>query len=269
MNLWRPSSIGALVVFLSILTASAQNPEWVLKADYVDACSCDLACPCIFGEPSTHGYCKGATLVEIKEGNYGQVDLSGVTVLAVYNSGQWIKFLVSKNATKVQTDTVVEFLPIAEGFFDSPVRDVRNVPISVMRAGDTVKITTADTVVELKQVRGLNGEPIKVQGLPAHGFPGLPYVNHTQYKTVALIHESENENYNFSGTNGYTAEIDASSDSVRDLGKSGMKMSKVITMPKNAPDLTKYCALPAEARLLHLDANLRTPRAETSSAIGQ
>jgi len=75
-----------------------------------------------------------------------------------------------------------------------------------------VKIATEGTLVELEQVRNTRGEPIKISGLPAHGFPGLPYLDHTQYKTVALIHDSEKEIFNFSKTNGFTARIDASSD---------------------------------------------------------
>jgi hypothetical protein len=195
-----------------IPATSPATPEWVLKADYIDACSCDVACPCIFGSPPTRGYCKGATLVEIKEGHYGQIDFAGVTVLAVYNSGKWIKFFVSENATKAQTDAVVEFLPAAEGFFEAPVRDLRNLPISVKRTKDKVTITTEGTRIELEQVKNLNGGPIKVLGLPALGFPGLPYFNYTQYKTVALSHNGGKEKYVFSGTSGYTARIDASSD---------------------------------------------------------
>jgi hypothetical protein len=150
--------------------------------------------------------------VEIKEGHYGQVDFTGVTVLAVYNSGKWIKFFVSENATKAQTDTVAKFLPAAEGFFKAPVREVRNLPISVKRTKDKVTITAEGTLVELEQVKNSNGEPIKVVGLPARGFPGLPYLDHTQYTTAALAHDSEKETFEFSGTNGYTAKIDASSE---------------------------------------------------------
>ncbi len=197
---------------IAVMAASPATSKWVLKADYVDACSCDLACPCLFGGSPTHGYCKGASLVEIKEGHYGQVDLAGVTVLAVYNGGEWIKFFVSENATKEQTEAVVEFLPVAEGFFEAPVRDVRNLPISVKRTKDTVKITAEGTLIELEQIRNAAGAPIKVLGLPVAGFPGLPYLNHTQYKTVVLIHDSEKERFSFSGTTGYTARIDASSD---------------------------------------------------------
>jgi hypothetical protein len=34
----------------------------------------------------------------------------------------------------------------------------------------------------------------------------------TQYKTTALFHDSEKGKFIFSGTNGYTARVDASSD---------------------------------------------------------
>lgn len=216
MNLRRNLLILALISWLPVPTQS-EGLDWLLNADYVDACSCDLTCPCIFGESSTHGYCRGATLVDIKEGHYGQMDLSGITVLAIYDGGNWIKYLVSENATREQTETVAEFLPIAEGFFDSPLREVKNGPISVERTEDTVKISTEETVVELQLKRGLTGKPIKVVGVPAHGFPGLPYLNHTQYKTITLRHNSAGESYSFSGTNGYTAEIDASSESVKSL----------------------------------------------------
>jgi hypothetical protein len=170
-----------------------------------------MACPCIFGGSPTRGFCKGVALVEIKEGHYGEVDFAGVNVLAVYNGGKWVKFFVSDNATKEQTDAVVKFLPIADPFFDIPVREVRNLPISVKRTKDKLKITTEGAVIELEQVRNANGEPIKILGLPAKGFPGLPYLDHTQYKTVALSHDSEKEKFSFSGSNGFTAMLDASS----------------------------------------------------------
>ena len=191
-----------IVAWISLVPVFAAPPAtltWVLKADYIDACCCDLACPCLFGGSPTHGYCKGASLVEIKEGHYGQVDLAGVTVLAVYNSGKWIKFFVSENSTKAQTDAVVECLPVAEGFFKAPVSEVRNLPISVKRTKNKVTITTEGTLVELEQIGNTDGDPIKILGLPAKGFPGLPYLNHTQYKTVALTHDSENENSRFPG----------------------------------------------------------------------
>lgn len=231
------------IAFAPVLAAPPEKGKWVLKANYVDACSCDLTCPCLFGGSPTHGYCKGATLVEIKEGHYGQVDLAGVTVLAIYNGGKWIKFFVSENATQEQTNAVVEFLPVAEGFFDAPVRDVRNVPIYVKRTKDKVKITTEGTFIELEQIRNADGKPIRILGLPAHEFPGLPYYNHTQYKTVALNHDSEVEKFNFSGTNGYTAWIDASSDPDQRLRHHNSEMEQDIITPNQSLQQTKSCGI--------------------------
>lgn len=236
--------IGIYLVVSSAIAAGAETTEWVLKADYVDACSCDMTCPCIFGGSPTHGFCKGATLVEFEEGRYGNVDVSGVTVLAIYDGGKWIKFFVSENATREQTDTVVEFLPAAERFFEGPVIDVRNVPISVVRTDDRIKITTEGTVIELEQVRNAAGDPIKVLNLPAKGFPAPPYLDHTQYKTVVLKHESENENYSFSGTNGYTAVIETSSDAETHAMQSDVAMAQFEMAPDTSLHSGMYCQVP-------------------------
>jgi len=152
-------------------------------------------------------------LVEIEEGHYGDVDFAGVTVLAIYNAGEWIKFMVSENATKEQTAAAAQYLPAFEGFFEAPVRDVRNLPISVTRTDDKVTIAIEGTHLEMTQVKNAAGKPIKTSGLPAEGFPGLPFFGHTQYKTAALSHDSEKENFSFSGSNGFTARIEATSDS--------------------------------------------------------
>jgi len=210
---WSSVLIGTWIALAPVLAASTATPKWVLKADYVDACSCAVPCPCLYGGPSTHGYCKGATLLEIKEGHYGDVDFTGVTVLAVYNGGKWVEFIVSENATKEQTDTVAEFLPAAEGFFEAPISHVSKASISVTRTNDNVTITTEGTRIELEKIRGGDGKPIIASGLPAQGFPAPPYLDHTQYKTVVLTHDGENEEFEFSKSNGFTARIDASSES--------------------------------------------------------
>lgn len=57
---WSTVLIGTLISLAPVLAESPVIQKWVLKADYVDACSCDLACPCLFGGSPTHGYCKGA-----------------------------------------------------------------------------------------------------------------------------------------------------------------------------------------------------------------
>ena len=32
----------------------AEIPQWHVAGDWFDVCSCDIACPCIFGQPPTN-----------------------------------------------------------------------------------------------------------------------------------------------------------------------------------------------------------------------
>jgi hypothetical protein len=57
--------------------------QWRLKGDFVDFCKCAVPCPCTFGRPPTEGDCDGIIAFRFNEGNYGDVDLSGLTVVAL------------------------------------------------------------------------------------------------------------------------------------------------------------------------------------------
>jgi len=148
------------------------------------------------------------TLIELKEAHYGDVQLDDVTVMVVYRGGTWIKFYISDNATVEQTDAAVKLLPTFEGFFaiDS-VLEVKNVPISIEHAGDTMRVSTPNTSVEIEAMRGKNGEPISIDNLPWPGFPAPPLNEHTQYKTIVLKHDGGDQQFDHKGTNGFTATI--------------------------------------------------------------
>ena len=186
-----------------------ENAAWSVRARYTDCCCCQPPCPCLLGFGPTHGYCEGVTLIEIERGQFEDVRLDGVKVLAVYRGGDWFKFYVD-NATTAQTEAAVKLLPAFEGFFVSDnVLEVRNVPISVERTADRVKIATPNTYAEIEVVRGVNGQPIQIQGLPAPEFPAPPFQDHTQHRSLALAHEAEDQRFEYSGTTGFTAWIEA------------------------------------------------------------
>ena len=70
-------------------------------------------------------------------------------------------------------------------------------------------ISTPNTRAEIEIMKGKNGKPIKVQNLPAPGLPFPEFIDHTQYRTVVLKHEGEDKQFEYSGTNGFTARIEA------------------------------------------------------------
>jgi len=187
-----------------------QDRAWSIKADYTDACSCQPTCPCLFGSAPTLGHCEGITLVEIESGHYEEVRLDGVKVLAVYRGGDWIKFYVTDEADKAQTEAAVKLLPTFEQFFASDnVLEVKNVPISVERGAERMRISTPNTTAEIEVMKGKNGKPIKIENLPSPDFPAPPYLDHTQYRTITLKHRAEDKEFEYSGTNSFTARIEA------------------------------------------------------------
>jgi len=192
--------------------ASADDTAWAVKAAYVDACCCAPSCPCLFGSSPTLGFCEGITLLELEEASYGDVRLDGVQVAAVYRGGTWIKFYVDDDATAEQAEAVVKLLPSFEKFFAiENVVEVQTVPITIERGDGTIKISTPNTTTHIEVMMGNNGQPMRVANLPAPGFPGPPFLDHTQYKTIVLKHEGGEQKFDHTGTNGFTARIDVSS----------------------------------------------------------
>ena len=192
--------------------AAAQSAtDWSIQADYVDACNCKPACPCLYGSPPTNHSCQGATLVDIHEGRFEGVALDGVRVVAVYTGGEWIKFYVGDNASDAQADAVVKLLPTFEDFFAvSNVLEVERVPVTLSRDDDQVRFSIPNTTVELEIMRGAGGQPIRTQGLPHAGFgKALGFLDHTQYQTVTLEHRGGEQQFRHSGTTAYTARIDS------------------------------------------------------------
>lgn len=215
----KHSLAGLVVLSLALVVGCGTAPwadegrsksAWSIEADYTDACSCAPSCPCLFGSPATLGYCEGASLVEIERGHYGDVRLDGVKVLAVYRGGKWIKFYVGDEANEAQTEAAVKLLPAFEKFFAiDNVLEVANVPLSVKRGGDRITISTPNTTVDAEMMKGGNGHPIKIANLPAPGLPFPELSDHTQYKTVTLKHQAGEERFEHSGTNSFTAKVEA------------------------------------------------------------
>ncbi len=198
------------VLCLAVPVSGAAEPAWSVEADYVDSCSCAPSCPCLFGSKPTLGHCEGLTLVEIKKGHWEDVNLDGVKVLAVYRGGNWIKFYVTDDASEAQTEAAVKLLPTFEHFFAiENVLEVKRVPLTVERSAERIKIVAPNTSTEIEVMRGKSGEVIKIANMPAPSFPAPEFQDHTQYRSVMLKHEAEDKQFEYSGTNGFTARIEA------------------------------------------------------------
>jgi hypothetical protein len=57
--------------------------QWRIVGDFLDFCKCRVPCPCTFGQPPTEGDCDGIIAYRVREGNYRDVDLSGLNLVGV------------------------------------------------------------------------------------------------------------------------------------------------------------------------------------------
>lgn len=72
--------------------SATETYDWNLKGDWFDVCSCKLPCPCSFAQAPTHGDCLFTLVWHVSEGHWGDVDLSGLGVVAQgeFQGNMWI-----------------------------------------------------------------------------------------------------------------------------------------------------------------------------------
>ena len=58
-------------------------PRWHVTGDWFDTCKCSVPCPCTFAQPPTTGDCDGILAWHVRRGNYGDVRLDGLSVMAL------------------------------------------------------------------------------------------------------------------------------------------------------------------------------------------
>jgi hypothetical protein len=131
----RLSGFAASVPLLNAAyAAEAEKPgeapkdsRWALRGNFVEACNCDLICPCIVDNAPSAGSCSGLQAFEIVQGRFGDTQLGGLNVVLVNHipgrpeQGDWkVGLYVDERAKAQQHDALVEvFSGKAGGYFKS------------------------------------------------------------------------------------------------------------------------------------------------------
>jgi hypothetical protein len=61
----------------------AEIPGWNIKGDWFDVCKCTIPCPCTFAQAPSEGDCEGILAWHIREGNYGDMRLDDLNIVAL------------------------------------------------------------------------------------------------------------------------------------------------------------------------------------------
>ncbi len=59
--------------------------QWRMKGEYIANCNCDFGCPCDFESKPTRNNCEGILGMNVVEGNYGDLPLSGLRWALTYS----------------------------------------------------------------------------------------------------------------------------------------------------------------------------------------
>jgi hypothetical protein len=184
---------------------AALGDAWSLKADVAESCSCPIPCPCNFGNP-TDKRCDGSRLIQLKQGHFGGVDLSGVSFIVTFNMGKSTRIYVDERITDAQMPAFEKLLAAAFTGFHKQMRSLTRVPLQVSRTETIVKYSVPESAVEMELVKGLNGKPITIDGLPSPAFVG-----YTQYRSISHTHKSADGEFAYSKTNGFTSRMEVQS----------------------------------------------------------
>ena len=141
-----------------------QIPAWSLVGDWFDVCSCNIACPCEFGQPPTDNQCTGVLAYRVNSGAYGDTDMAGVKVVVIYRfqgdlwageSKMTVGLLVGDDATEAQLGAVQAVWGGAAGGWPGAfaanigeLRGVEVVPVSIEIGDDLAwwKVEVSDKI---------------------------------------------------------------------------------------------------------------------------
>lgn len=150
--------------------------EWTIQGDYVEACNCDVICQCIAMELPDDGACTGSFMFHIEDGQYGDVDLSGLHVAWLIRTEEGVMFdpdtawhvalLVDEAAEEDQRAAIEDiYLGRAGGIFgaaaDAHVEsaEVATAPFTFSRDGTDFSVEVGDVVsVEAVGKHGFNDD---------------------------------------------------------------------------------------------------------------
>jgi hypothetical protein len=121
-------------------------PSWNLSGDWFDVCKCNIPCPCTFAQTPTYGDCDGVLVYHIKKGQYGEIPLDGLNVLALsyFKGNIWsgntkadIAVFFDERANKEQRDALnMIFTGKAGGFmaeFAKLIGEVRGIEFAPIK----------------------------------------------------------------------------------------------------------------------------------------
>lgn len=167
---------GLMLALAVSLAAATGGPSWRMKADYVEACSCHLFCPCYFNKHAEHPMCEFNMAVNVREGHAGNVDLANAKYWltgdigdkwATEKKGSWVTVSFDPKTTQAQRDALAPIILKTYGL-EWPELKVQEAPIEIHQMGDIMEAKLTDgtqAYMKLKREPGADGKGVVLKNI--------------------------------------------------------------------------------------------------------
>jgi len=171
-------------------TGKATGAIYSLEGTLIEACSCNVNCPCWIGEDPDLGECFAIVAYGIERGRIGELDVSGLNLVLICHipgnvlAGNWkVVALVDERAAQEQRDALLSAFtgqlggPLGDLWtaLIGEVRGVEFVPISHEVVGGSGALRIPGLVeTEMEPYRGPDGSITTLQNSVFSTVPGSP-----------------------------------------------------------------------------------------------
>jgi len=203
---------------------SAAKPDFQITATYIEACSCDMFCPCYFGQgkegyrrPTVHHgsahFCNASLPLRVDKGYYKDVNLDGLKVWAVGDlggefhtgKGNWLVVVFDPTVTKAQQEAMTDILLQLYGL-EWNILGVDTIPIEWKiddKAGvATTRLGNGKGEVILERVKGDNPrQEVVIRNLKY--WNAQSNTGFRMWRNKRHYYEGHGQKFDYSGTNGF------------------------------------------------------------------
>jgi hypothetical protein len=210
--------VGLLTICVAVLVASTPaKPAWQMKADYVEACSCHLFCPCYFNKHAEHPHCEFNMAVAVRDGHSGVTKLNGAKYWltgdlgdewGTNKKGKWVVVSFDPSTTKEQRDALAPMILKTYGLEWGELK-VQEAPIEISRSGDIVEAKLGGgqlAAMKLKREPGADGKGVVLKNVKYFGAQNND--GFELYRSIEHRADTQGHQFSYTDRNAFLISID-------------------------------------------------------------
>src|SRR5260370_22351051 len=216
-----------LIYFSSFAQEKSSKSDFEMTASYIEACSCDMFCPCYFNTHSTNHmeehhmdahFCRANLVLKVDKGHYKETKLDGAKVWIGSDLGSdWStgkdSWLVANFDPSVSKEQQAALLDILTQLYSA-------IPFQKKAVSNTAFSWDVDTKTGVAHAKRVDGKAeVALEGVEAHKTAEDVAIRHLKYwsaqsndgfrmwKSKHEAFEGDGHKFSYDGTNGFLITI--------------------------------------------------------------